>query len=211
MVSRHLPDALETLGRIPLIGERVASALEPRIGERALKHLLGPYRTWIYRTIETVTDERALQRLLLRLVQAQMPLYAQIRHGPLEYGKDIVALVEVEDHVLLQMYQVKAGDINVPLWSAVTYQLEQIFLVELDDVQLPVAPHSREGILIFNGHLNTYVEPIVAGWIKQQREQLGRSFRIMHLDDVVHWIIDSRLINELRQALAELGIPIVDA
>jgi hypothetical protein len=209
MTSGRLRDALETLGRIPLIGSEVASAVEPRIGEAAFQHLLGPYRTWIHRTIESIRDERVLQSLLLRLMQAQIPLYAQIRHGPLEYGKDIVVLVEVEDQVRLQMYQVKAGDITMPIWAAVMYQLEQIFLVELEGVQLPVAPDSREGVLIFNGHLKEHVEPVVAGWITQQKNQLNRSFRIMHLDNIVTWIVDGRLINELRHALAELGIPVV--
>jgi hypothetical protein len=71
------------------------------------------------RRIGSIKDERILQRLLLRLMQGQSPppLYAQIRHGPIEYGKDIVVLVEVDGKNVLKMYQVKAGDITKPVWS----------------------------------------------------------------------------------------------
>src|SRR5205823_5881490 len=110
LTSNRLHQALETLGRVPLIGTKVASAVKQKDGEAALQQMLGPYRTWIHRTLASITDERVLQKLLLRLMQAQMPLYAQIRHGPLEYGKDIAVLVE-DDQALtrLEMYQVKAG------------------------------------------------------------------------------------------------------
>jgi hypothetical protein len=209
MTSGRLAAALKTLSRISLMGSEVVAAIEPRIGEAAYQHLLGPVRTWIHRTLESIRDERILQRVLLRLMQARLPLYAQVRQGAIEYGKDIVALVEVEGRVQLEMYQVKVGDINMPLWGDIMYQLEQMFLVELKDIQLPIVPDSREGILIFTGHFNEYVEPIADGWIKQQKDLLNRSFRTMHLDDIVTWIVKFRLGSELRRACAEYDIAIV--
>ena len=49
MVSGLLPRALAILGRIPLVGEGVASAISPLIGRSAFEQLMGPQRTWMYR------------------------------------------------------------------------------------------------------------------------------------------------------------------
>jgi hypothetical protein len=202
--------ALEILGRIPLIGDGVAGAVESVIGERAYERLLGRHMTWIYRTIESINDERTLQRLLLRLMQGQLPLYAQVRHGPIEYGKDIVALVEANERLSLQMYQVKVGDITKANWSKARDELEEMFQVDMSSVQLPAVPDNREGILIFNGHLNPYAEPVVSGWMDEQKRDHNRSITIMHIDRLVKWIVNNSLINELRHALDELQIPIHD-
>lgn len=210
LVSGRLPVALEILGRIPLVGEAVANAIRGPIGERALAEIFGREQTWIYRTVESICDEAVLRRLLLRLMQAQMPLYAQIRHGPIEYGKDIVALVDEEGRYVLRMYQVKAGDITKATWPKARDELEEMFQVPLSDVQLPRAPDEREGVLIFNGHLNAYAEPVVGGWLEEQAKDHGRSFALMHLDEILTWIVEGGLVNELRAALAELGISLVD-
>jgi hypothetical protein len=211
MVSGRLAASLELLGRVPLIQGDLASAIRPAVGERAHAQLLGQHRTWIHRTIESVKDELVLQKLLLRLMQGQLPRYAQIRHGPIEYGKDIVALIEIDERRILEMYQVKAGNITMASWPKAREELEEMFQVEMDDVQLPAKPDDRVGILIFNGHLNQYVEPVVNGWLKEQRDHHHRSYRIMHLDEIVTWIVRGGLINDLRQVLAELNIPVVGA
>jgi hypothetical protein len=209
LVSGRLPTALRILGRVPLVGEAVAGALTPAIGERAHESLLGQQLTWIHRTLESIRDESVLRRVLLRLLQASPPLYAQLRHGPIEYGKDIAVLTEAEGAVLLTMYQVKAGDITKQNWPATRQELEEIFQVPLPEVQLPVAPDRIEAVLAFNGHLNTYVEPVVEGWVEEQLRDHGRSVRIEHLDRLVRWVLDERLINELRAALEEFGVTIV--
>src|SRR6266568_2559040 len=209
-ISGRLPEALKILGRIPLVGgDAIVSAIEPAVGERALAtQVLGQHHTWIYRTIEGIRDETALQKLLLRLMQAQLPLYAQRRHGPIEYGKDIVALIELDGEHVLQMYQVKVGDITKSNWAKARDELAEMFQVDMSSAQLPVKPDRREGVLVFNGHTNPYVEPVVEGWIKEQRDDHHRSYRTMHLDSIVRWIAENNLVNELRQTLAELGIGI---
>jgi hypothetical protein len=210
LVSGRLAGALQVLGRIPLVGDAVAAAIAPAVGERAHRALLGQELTWIHRTLESIGDEHVLRRVLLRLLQASPPLYVQLRHGPIEYGKDIAVLIEDEGEVVLTMYAVKAGDISKGAWPAAQQQLEEIFLVPMPDVQLPVAPTGREAVLAFNGHLNPYVEPVAQGWLHEQERVHGRRIRIMHLDDLVSWIIDARLVNELRAACTEYGVPIVD-
>lgn len=142
-------------------------------------------------------------------MQSRLPLYAQIRHGPLEYGKDIACLVEVNGRTRLEMYQVKAGNISTPIWRKSKDELEEIYQVELPNVQLSIEPDEREGILIFNGHLNTNVEPIVDGWLAEQANDHARRFRLMNLDRIVNWVVQNGLISDLRQALEEAGIAIV--
>lgn len=207
IASGCLADALKILRRIPLIGDEVTTAIGPAIADA---EAYGQQRSWMYRTIGNIKDERLLQRLLLRLMQGQSPppRYAQIRHGPIEYGKDIVVLVEVDGENVLEMYQVKAGDITKPVWSKAREELEEMFQVDMSSVQLLIKPDYREGILIFNGHLKEYVELVVEGWRAEQARDHHRSFEIMHLDAIIKWIVDSRLLSDLREALAELGIPV---
>jgi hypothetical protein len=209
VLSTGVRDALAALGRIPLVGSAVASAISPAVAERTFAGLFNQSQGWMYRTIEAITDERTLQRLILRLMQGRLPLYAQVRHGPLEYGKDIAVLVEDNGATILQMYQVKVGNITVPVWRTSRGELEEIFQVELSNVQLSTEPDRREGILIFNGHLNPNVEEPVSGWLAEQRRDHGRSFVVMHLDLIVDWIVRKGLINELRYGLTELEIPIL--
>ena len=74
----------------------------------------------------------------------------------------------------------------------------------------PVQPTRTHGILICNGHANPYVEPLIDAWIKDQKEKNGRTFEFHHLDRIVDWIADKKLVNELRLALAEENIPITE-
>jgi hypothetical protein len=129
LASGRLGLALEALSRIPIVDSRVVALAAPAIRNRALEEILGPHRTWIHRTLEGIKDEnRHLQKIVLRLAQSSLPLYAQIRQGPLEYGKDVVALVERDERLVLRMYQVKCGGINMSKWREARNELEEMFL-----------------------------------------------------------------------------------
>ncbi|HEV2549970.1 MAG TPA: hypothetical protein VGU20_21850 [Stellaceae bacterium] len=88
--------------------------------------------------------------------------------------------------------------------------MEEIFQVPLASFQLPGIPGEVQGILVTNGHANTYVEPVIDGWILEQRGKHGRTVDFMHLDNLIGWINEHRLANELRLALKELGIAILE-
>jgi hypothetical protein len=206
LTRNRLSAAIEALARVPLIGPDVAEAIRPAIGKSALQALLGPVRTWMHRTLQSVTNEAQLQAILLRLLQAGLPLYAQLRHGPIEYGKDLVALVEQDGQIVLHLYQVKVGDIDKRKWRESKEELEEMFLVRLPSLQLPLQPDKIIGFLLCNGHANPYVEPVMEAWINEQRETHGRNFEFWHLDRLVDWITDNRLVNELKIALSERGI-----
>jgi len=85
-----------------------------------------------------------------------------------------------------------------------------MFLVPLNSFQLPLTPQRTEGVLVTNGHANPYVEPVIDGWLKAQRRD-GRVVEFMHLDGLVDWIVEHRLVNELRVGLQEIGVGIDDA
>jgi hypothetical protein len=162
----------------------------------------------MHQSLGDITDEAIFRRVLLRLLQSGLPFYAHIRHGPIEYGKDIVALLDVNGCAVLRHYQVKCGDIDKRKWRESKDEIEEMFLVPLSSLQLPVVPQRIEGVLVTNGHANPYVEPVIDGWLQSQREDHGRSVEFMHLDGLVDWIAEHRLLNELKRALQEQGIDV---
>jgi hypothetical protein len=206
LTTGRLPMALDALARIPLIGPDVTNAVEPAIGAKAVDEFHGPVRTWIYRTLESINPESRLQKVILRLLQAYLPLYAQIRCGPIEYGKDVVVLLEEDGRRVLRIYQVKCGDINKRNWNEAKNELEEMFLVPLPNLQISGQVDFREGILVCNGHANPFVEPVMEGWFREQKRAYDRNFHFMHLDEIVRWISDKHLVNEFREALADVGL-----
>jgi hypothetical protein len=211
MTRGRLANAMEALAKIPTIGPEVIDALRPEIGRRAWSISLGPVRTWMHRSLGGITDEARFRKLLLRMLQSGLPLYAQVRHGPLEYGKDITVLLELDGKSVLRHYQVKCGDIDKPKWRESKDEMEQMFQVPLTSFQLPIVPQQTEGVLVTNGHANAYVEPVIDGWLREQREAHKRLVQFVHLDALVDWIAEHRLVNELRVALREQGIDAEDA
>lgn len=203
VTDARLARAIDALSRVPSIGPDFVKVARPAIGENAVRAILGPITTWMHRELESIHDEAKLRAVLLRLLQAGLPLYVHLRHGPVEHGKDIVALVEDRGTVVLRHYQVKCGDIDTKKWRESKDELEEMFLVPLESLHLPLEPVRVEGILVTNGHANPFVAPVMDGWFRQQREQLGRVFEFIHLDRLVNWITESRLTGELRVALAE--------
>jgi hypothetical protein len=206
LTTGRLSIALEALSRIPLIGAEIAGALAPAVGARALEEAQGPVHTWIYRTLESIKDENNLQKIILRLVQGSLPLYAQIRQGPLEYGKDVVVLIEKGGKRILRMYQVKCEDITISKWRKSRGELEEIFLVPLSKFQISDEVDLREAILVCNGHANPHAEPIMEGWFQEQKRVYRRDILFIHLDGLVNWVVKDRLINEFKAALNEIGL-----
>lgn len=206
ITHNRLEIALEALAKVPTLGPEITDAVRPEIGKKALDTIYGPVHTWMHRSLEGITNEAQFRQVLLRLLQHGLPAYAQIRHGPLEYGKDISVLLDRDGVPVLRHYQVKCGDIDTPKWRESKDELEVMFQVPLTTFQIPLVPQQIEGVLVTNGHANTYIEPSIAGWLSEQRETHGRSVKIVHLDALVDWITKHHLVNELRVALREQGL-----
>src|SRR5437660_3976787 len=137
ITSGELAASIDALSRIPLIGPDFANIVRPAIGQSAVQSLLGPIRTWMHRALESIQDEKKFRRVLLRLLQAGLPLYAQLRHGPIEYGKDLATLVEHNGTAILRLYQVKCDEIDKKKWRESEDELKEMFLVPLESFQLP--------------------------------------------------------------------------
>jgi len=97
----------------------------------------------------------------------------------------------------------------MPEWDEAARELEMMFQVPMPELQLPLSPDRTEGVLVFNGHLKPSVEPVVEGWLRDQLNDHGRSYRIMHLDELVSWIVQNSLMNVLRSACAEVDVPVL--
>jgi hypothetical protein len=201
--------AMAALDRVPLLGSTDVEAVRSAVDRRTIGILDGPSRIWMHRTLESIKDERKLQRVLLRLFQNSVPRYAQVRHGPIEFGKDIAMAAQESGELILRMYQAKCGDIKTPHWNRIRPQLEQIFQIPLDSFQIPLPVHRRVGILVWNGHPDPHVEPVMEAWKNDQWTAFHREYEFMHLDGIVNYILDSRLVSAFREALAEAGIAVV--
>ena len=208
LTRNRLGIALDALAKIPVIGPDVTASAQREIGKGVRLTLEGPVRTWAHRALGSIDNEAVLRRVLLRLLQGTLPRYAQIRHGPIEYGKDIAALADDDGVSVLCLYQVKCGDMTTPKWRDARAELVEMFLAPMSEFQLPVSPQRIEGYLVANGHANPHVEPVMEGWFEEQRRDHGRNITFMHLDILVDWIFKARLVNELRAAFAEEGIKV---
>jgi len=195
--------AMAALDRVPLLGSPEVEAVRHAVDRRAIRIVEGPSRIWMHRTLENIKDERKLHRILLRLFQNSVPWYAQVRHGPMEFGKDIAVAAEEGGELVLRMYQAKCGDIRKPDWNDIRPQLEEIFQVPLETFQIPSPVQRRVGILVWNGHADAHVEPVMQAWKQDQWTAFQREYEFMHLDDIVNYILDSRLVSAFREALAE--------
>ena len=126
-------------------------------------------------------------------------------------GKDLAELLERDGQVELRFYQVKCGDIKKKDWPVCRDQLEEMFLVRIPSLQLPAKHTHTIGVLVCNGHANPYAEPVIDAWIRDQLQTYGRHIEFWHLDRLVDWIVQNKLVNELKLALAEQGVAIQEA
>lgn len=207
IVQGTLRDALALLDRMPVAGADLARVVGREIGRNVLRITQGPVVTWMHRALERIEDERDLQRVLLRLFQASSPSYAQVVHGPIEYGKDLIVIADDGDGLLGRLIQVKVGDLSLTKWRVARIEMQELFEVDLG--RLPPGaptPTRYEGILLCTGHAAPMAAPAIDAWMSQQRSVFGRHVEFWHLDRVVEWIQKERLFNELRLALAEVGV-----
>jgi len=199
----RIQQALTSLARIESIGPELASAIQPKFGRSAISLAKAPSRIWIHSALESITEEAHLRWILLKLCQANNPLYAQILHGPIEYGKDVVVLLKGEKEIVARYYQAKVGEINKSKWAESKEELEELFQVTLNSMQFPEVPNRVEGILVTNGHANSYAEPAIRAWMDDARQNRGWNVEFMHFDMLVNWIIGEHLENEFRQVFDE--------
>ena len=204
-----LNELLRLLDRLPIFTTGEKRTIKSALNVAVPSILLGLEHGWEYRALASITDERQLHRILLTIfrAEAEAPRFSQIRHGPIEYGKDIVVCREDDGRLILWMYAAKVGELRKAAWSSkVRPQLEEIFQVPLDSPEIPDEIDERVGVLVWNGHINPYADPLVKGWLKEQCDTFGRRYELMHIDRLVNYVTENGLGAALRKGLREEGL-----
>jgi hypothetical protein len=204
ITKARLPRGIRILETIPDRSQlKFVSRLERKLGESALE--VGQEMTYceVVSALRTITDERVLQRLVLQLLRAEEPYHAKITHGPIEFGKDVLAVVDDEGAPSLNLYAVKVGDIDAGKWPSVKESIDQIFTVENSNPLVTQAsPTTTRAFLVFNGHFNAYTDPIADGWFRELRLNRGWNIEILDLDGLSRWIISHRLVRVFKEFIA---------
>jgi len=194
------------LDRIPALGQAEKSTAIAALESSVPARLHGWTPGWIGRCLEAVTDERVLHRLLLAVfrAEAEAPHFSQIRHGPVEYGKDIVVIRGPDGERTAYAYSAKIGQITKQKWQKeVRPQLEEIFQAPLKLPSPLPSYQNTVAVLVWTGAFHPLAEPIVEGWVKEQ-ERLGRTYQFMNFDGIVRHVQDGGLqLAAYRAFLAE--------
>ncbi len=205
----HLMELLKILDRIPDISDAEKRNIERSLNVAVINSLAGFENGWEYRLLSDIKDERILHRVMLKVFrgEAETPYYSHIRHGPIEYGKDLVICRNINSKKINYCYSFKVGELKKSQWNKeVRPQLEEIFQVKFESPELNEDVLDTIGVLLWNDHLSPYVEPIVRGWLDEQKNVHGRQFELMNIDSVVNYIKDNKLSGLLREALRDEGI-----
>lgn len=181
---------------------KVVSGLITDFKKSALEVSQGATSDDVASWLGTITDEAILQRLLLHLLQASSPYHAKVTHGPIEFGKDIVAIIDNEGTPVLHLYAVKAGDIDARKWLSAKESIDQIFTVSINNpLVTQYSPTKTKGFLLFNGHFNQHIESVADGWLKELRSNRHWDIEVYDLNGLSKWIVSNRLVRVLRKKL----------
>jgi len=206
---RELAQLMLLLDRLPILSPSEKGALASALNVIIPDAVWGDRAGWEYDALASVDDERQLHRILLGLfrAEAKTPIFADIRHGPIEYGKDLVVCRDEGGRRVLKMYSAKKGPVRKANWNReIRPQLEEIFQVEFSSTELPVPIDERVGVLVWNDHIHPYAQPIIDGWIRDQQEVFGRRYELMHIDALVAYVRANGLQGALRAGLRREGL-----
>jgi len=205
--STRLSEGIKGLESIPESSQfQFVSQLVPVFTATALEISQGTTYGEVNSILRLIKQEDKLQKLMLLLLEAQGALHVKITCGPLEYGKDIIAVVDDAGVATLHFYALKVGDIDRGKWDSVKESIDQMFTVPVDNPMInQIAPAKICGFLVLNGHFNEYIDPIVSAWLKELTSR-GWDITVMDLDSLGRWIVSKRLVGVLiKFASIELG------
>lgn len=206
---KPLSQLLRLLDRLPILTTGEKENIESALNLAIPNSLLGLERGWMYESLASIKDEKKLHRILLAIfrAEAEVPEFSHIRHGAFEYGKDIVVCREHDGRRILWMYSVKVGELKKANWNRdIRPQLEEMFHVPLDSPEIPGEIDERVGVLVWNNHISPHADPIVKGWLEEQRRKIGRRFELMNIDSLVIYVTENGLGGALRKALRLEGL-----
>ncbi|HEX2837102.1 MAG TPA: hypothetical protein VHN77_03135 [Phycisphaerales bacterium] len=189
------------LDALPIWHERGSTAVANQLGATLMRHAPAQ-REWLYSKLSVLREEKVLHRLILEVYQSLGAEYAQVLHGAFENGKDVVVRCVAGGVHELRMFQVKCGNIGAAEWPGVKDQLERMF-------EAPRTPHASEhsgpvvGVLVLSGHVKPSIFEAVEGWRASRRANLGWRCEVMHMNELVNWILNSGCFEVAQRCLAE--------
>ncbi|MCP4248265.1 MAG: hypothetical protein GY778_14560 [bacterium] len=201
-----LLQVVRLLDRMPIFTKWEKSNIVSALNLAVPTSLQGLEKGWEYRVLSSIKDENQLHRILLALfrAEAEVPVFSKICHDPIEYGKDIVVCRKDGDRHILWQYSVKVGMVKKAAWkSDVRLQLEEIFQVPFDSPEIPGKIDERIGVLAWNEHIHSYADPLVKGWLQEQRDTFGRRFELMGIDRLVNYVTENGFGGTLRKSLRD--------
>lgn len=205
----HLTQLVTILDRIPGLTNNEKANVISSLNVAVPNPLIGFEMGWEYGALESITDERILHRVMLAVFrgEAKAPYFSQIRHGPLEYGKDIVICRDVDGRKVNYFYSFKVGQVKITAWRKdIEPQLRDVFQVKFDSPEYKDNIDNTVGVLLWNDHLSPQVEPVISRWIKEQKDVFGNNYELMNIDDIVNHIRNNNLSGLLRNALRTEGL-----
>lgn|GEM_PF-607346 len=206
MSSGRLVPAMEALRRLSHVLESDDSQqVHPAINLNAHDMPLLQIRTGLHTAVAEVLSQDRFERLLFTILQAWAPVHADVVHGPVRVGRNVVLLVRQHGRLVLRTYRATAREAGISDWSELRSELEELFKVPVEGLRLTFGSVRRYGTLVLNCRLTDDVRAEVAAWAGHQRRAFGPEADVMDLDDCVDWIVRDRLVNDLRAALAEAG------
>ncbi len=201
IISGRLSQGIQILETIPEWSQmQFVPNIAETFGKTALEISQGVTYNDVAATLQTITDEQVLQQLVLELLKARAPYHAKVTHGPIEWGKDVVAIIDDEGTPRLHMYAIKAGDIDSRKWPSAKEAIDQMFTVSIDNPLVTQhQPSTVHGFLVFNGHFNQHIDPVANAWLSKLRSEKNWDIQVYDIDGLSKWIVSNRLVGVVRK------------
>jgi hypothetical protein len=205
ITSGNLFQGIQILEKIPEWSQyQFVIKLADPIGKTTLEISQGTTYGDIVEILETIVDERILQQLVLELLRADAPYHAKITHGPIEFGKDILAIMDDFGTPKLHLYAMKAGDIDARKWPSVKESIDQMFTILISNpIVTQYEPVSVHGFLVFNGHFNQHIDPVANAWFDELCSERNWDLKVIDIDGLSKWIVSKRLVSVLQKFMKE--------
>jgi len=204
--SGRLSDGIDILESIPESSQfQFVSQIGRTFSETALEISQGTTYGEVASILQRIVREDDLQHLMIQLLSAIGPYHAKVTCGPIEYGKDIIAVIDDKGIPTLHLYALKVGDIDASKWRAAKEAIDQMFTVPVDNPLVKqYAPAKTCGFLVFNGHFNQHIDPVATAWFAELRSSKGWNLTVLDLDGLSKWIVTQRLVRVLEEFSREL-------
>lgn len=206
--SGRLSDGIDILESIPESSQfQFVSQLSRNFSKTALEISQGTTYGEVALILQRIIREDDLQQWMIQLLRAGGPYHAKVTCGPIEYGKDIIAVIDNKGIPELHLYALKVGDIDVTKWRAVKEAIDQMFTVPVDNPLVnQYAPTKTCGFLVFNGHFNQHVDSVASAWFAELRSSKRWDLTVFDIDGLSKWIVTQRLVSVLSEFSKQLSI-----